>query len=122
MSKIKKLENDAIQEIEKDKKDLEESTARGDAIGSKISKVSASTAACKTRTLKSKSEAVISEAWYSLYETALEGIDIEFSKHDEQRDQMVEKLQSIVADVTDKNDGQVHIILSFSFKITHHFC
>ena len=79
--------------------------------------MAASTAACKTRTQKNKGEAVVAEGWYSLYETALYGIEQEVGKHDEQRDQMVEKLQSIVADVKDENNGQVSMMERHSADI-----
>ena len=79
--------------------------------------MAASTAACKTRTQKNKGEAVVAEGWYSLYETALYGIEQEMGKHDEQRDQMVEKLQSIVADVKDENNGQVSMMERHSADI-----
>jgi hypothetical protein len=46
-----------------------------------------------------------------LFETALGGIATEVEKHDLQRDSMVEKLRSIIADVSDENSDQVFLLL-----------
>lgn len=46
-----------------------------------------------------------------MFETALGGIATEVEKHDLQRDSMVEKLRSIIADVSDENSDQVLLLL-----------
>ena len=117
LAKVKQLEKNATQEMDKDRKECDNILARGEAVAAKITKVAAATAACKTRTQKNKSEGVVAEGWFSLYETALEGIDREVAKHDEQRDQMVDKLQSIIVDVTDENNGQVSMMERHSADI-----
>lgn len=89
------------------RKELAESIARGDVAAAKISKLAAATAAASTKTQQVKAESVVADGWVALYETALEGIDSEHAKHDLQRDYMVEKLRTIIADVTDENSGQV---------------
>jgi hypothetical protein len=66
---------------------------------------------------QSKSEGLIAEGWVSLYETALAGIESEHEKHDLQRDYMVDKLRSIIADVTDENSGQVAMMERHSREI-----
>mmetsp|Transcript_39104 Transcript_39104/g.87481 ORF Transcript_39104/g.87481 Transcript_39104/m.87481 type:complete len:558 (+) Transcript_39104:152-1825(+) len=96
---------------------LAETMSRGDALALQIAKAASATAACLAKTQKVKGDVVVSDAWASLYDAALEGIAQEGVKHDPQRDAMVDKLKAIIADVTDENNGQVAMMERHSREI-----
>jgi len=89
------------------RQELQATIARGDAVASKMHQIAGGLSAASAKVAKLKSETVVSEGWASLYEVALEGIEFETERHDQQRDDIVEKLRNIIADVHDENEGQV---------------
>jgi len=107
LNKTTALDSQVAADNDAYRKELADTIAQGDTLAAKITKLSAAIAATTTKTQSMKSQATASEAWSHLYETALAGIDTEHEKHDLQRDSMVEKLRTIIADVTDENSDQV---------------
>jgi chromosome segregation ATPase len=90
--------------------DLAATVARGDAVAAKIRHLAGGLSAGAAKVAKLKAECVVAEGWASLYGVALEGIAFEAERHDQQRDDIVEKLRSIIADVHAENESQVEMM------------